>query len=128
MHVESLFDLDDVIESFIDFDPEFSDKRLAQLEHKEGGLHMLPGNIEMLRPNWHSFMKLLHDWSFVMVWPSKDVSQKQHHSWMQLGDVWDVLQEEVIDAIICQHELVELCHHLLEPVMSADLFKQRSHR
>ena len=43
---------------------------------------------------------------------------------MQLRDVTDILEEEIIDALICKYELVELCDHFLELVVPAKLLEE----
>jgi hypothetical protein len=47
---------------------------------------------------------------------------------VQLGDVADVLQEEVVDAVVVQHKLIELRHHPLQLVVSAYPLEQSRHR
>lgn len=47
---------------------------------------------------------------------------------MQLGDVAYVLEEEVVDALVCQHVLVELRDHLFELIVPAKLLEQGSHQ
>lgn len=80
---------------------------------------MFPSDIEVDRLNGHAFVELLHDWSLVVIGPTKDVGEKLDHGTMQLGDVGHVLQEEVVDAVIVEHELIELSHDLLQLVMAA---------
>jgi hypothetical protein len=121
----SLLDLDDVVKGFIDLNLELLNQGLAEFEHQEGRLHMLPSDIEVDGFDGHAFMELRHDGALVVIGATEDVSEKLHHGTMQLRDVRNVLQEEVVDAVVIEYELIELRHDLLQLVMTTQLFKQR---
>lgn len=89
---------------------------------------MLPGDVEVLGLDGHILMQRDHIWSFVVVGPAEEMSEEEDHGRMQLGDVADIFEEEVVDALVGQHVLVELRNHLLELVVPAELLEQGSHQ
>jgi hypothetical protein len=121
----SVLDLNDVVELLVDLLFEFGDEGFAEFGDEEGGLHVFPGDVEVLWHDGHAFVQLLHVGPLVVVGPAEDVRQEEHHGGVQFGDVGHVHQEELVDALVVQHELVELRHHLLQLVVPAQLFEQR---
>lgn len=84
---------------------------------------MFPSDVEMLGLDGHILMQADHIGSLVVVGPTEEVCEEEDHGGMQLGDVTYVLEEEVVDALVCQYVLVELRDHLLELVVPAKLLK-----
>ena len=89
---------------------------------------MFPGDVEMLGLDGHILMQRDHVRSLVVVGPAEEMGEEEDHGGMQLGDVADIFEEEVVDALVGQHVLVELRDHLLELIVPAELLEQGSHQ
>ena len=76
----------------------------------------------------HLFMELNHIRAFVVIRSSKEEGKELNHCGVQLGNVAYILKEEVVDAFVGEHKLIELCHHLLELIMSSKFLKQGRHK
>ena len=128
MRVRSFFDGDDILFLAVDRLLEFLDQFAIEFEREEGGLHMLPIDPEVLGLDGHILVERDHVGALVVVGPAEEVREEEDHGGVQLGNVADVLEEEVVDALVGQHVLVELRHDLLELVVPAELLEQGAHQ
>lgn len=88
---------------------------------------MLPSDIEVLLSDGHVLVKGHHVRSLVVIGPTEEMSQEKDHGRVQFGNVRDVLKEEIVDAVVCEHELVELSNYFLELVVATYLLEYRGH-
>ena len=119
----SLFDLNDLFVEAIDAFFEFGDEFLVEFEDKEGRLHVFPGDVKVDALDRHVLVQGHHVRALVVVRPSEQRSQELHHRRVQLRDVAYVLQEEIVDSLVSQHELVELSYHFLQLIVPSDLLE-----
>jgi hypothetical protein len=118
----------DVLFESVDQFLDGSNQVAVELEDQEGGLHMLPGDVEVLLPDGHVLVEGVHIRAFVVVGAAEEMRQELHHGRMQLRDVRYVFQEEVVDTVISQDVLVKLRHHFLQLIMATYLLKDCRHR
>lgn len=86
---------------------------------EEGGLHVVPGHIEMHLSYGHVFVEGHHIRSFVVLWSSEESSKELHHGRVQFGDIADVLQKVFVDFLVGEDILVKLSDHPLQLIMPA---------
>ncbi len=92
--------------------------------NQKRSLHMFPSNLIVLWLDWHILMKRNHIRANVVVGPTEEEGQKQHHSWVQLRNVTDDVGEEIVDSIIIKHVLVKLSNYFFKLIVASKLLKQ----
>lgn len=66
----------DAVDQLLDGRDEFS----TEFENEECGLHVLPGDIEVLLADRHVLVKGVHVGALVVVGPAEEVREEEHHS------------------------------------------------
>lgn len=100
----------------------------AQFEYQKSRLHVLPRYFKVYLLYGHIPVQVDHVGTFVVIGASEQEGEELNHGRMQFGDVADSLQEKVVDAFICEDELIELSYHFFKLVVAADLFEESWHR
>jgi hypothetical protein len=85
---------------------------------------VLPCNVEVDLRDRHVLVQFDHVGTFVVVGSAEEEGEELHHGGVQFGDVADILEEEVVDALVCEDELVELCDHFFELIVSPQLLEE----